>query len=120
MMQLAANETQPTATKPTTASNRKQMMRIHLIQSIEAFVFVLLNFNMWFINLLNLIKIISGPFTYKYNINQPFLPSCSPLILLGALSPRTHKVPRTADETDTEKFVQSLAFTEPSSRILGT
>ena len=58
MMQLAANETQPTATKPTTASNRKQMMRIHLIQSIEAFVLVLLNFNMVFIILLNLIKII--------------------------------------------------------------
>ena len=67
-MQLAANETKPTATKPTTASNQKQMMRIHLIQSIEAFIFVLLNLNIVFIILLNVIKIISGPLTYNYNI----------------------------------------------------
>ena len=45
VMQLVANETQPSATKPTTESNQKPIMRIYLIQGIEAFLFVLLNFN---------------------------------------------------------------------------
>ena len=39
VMQLVANETQPSATKPTTASNQKPIMRIYLIQGIAAFLF---------------------------------------------------------------------------------